>query len=85
VLLCRRKKINGSGSRNEDGDGIFSVKSCYNILSRLVTPNTVLSSLDSFVLKNIWKILAPSKVCVFAWQAILDKIPSRINSLAEGL
>jgi hypothetical protein len=69
----------------EDGDGIFSVKSCYNLLSRLVTPKTALSSLDSFVLKNIWKCSAPSKVCAFAWQTILHKIPSRINLYRRGM
>ncbi|MCI22238.1 F-box family protein, partial [Trifolium medium] len=69
----------------EEGDGMFSVKSCYNLLSRLVTPNLPLSGLDSFVFNYIWKSSAPSKVCAFTWQAILDKIPSRINLSRHGV
>jgi hypothetical protein len=69
----------------EDGDGTFSVKSCYNLLSRLASNNTGLSRLDCFVINNIWKSSASSKVCAFAWQAILDKIPLRFNLSRRGV
>jgi hypothetical protein len=69
----------------EAGDGVFSVKSCYNLLSRLVSNNSGLSSLDCFVFKNIWRSSAPSKVCAFAWQATIDKIPSRVNLAHRGI
>jgi hypothetical protein len=69
----------------EADDGVFSVKSCYNLLSRLVSNNSGLSSLDCFVFKNIWRSLAPTKVCAFAWQATIDKIPSRVNLAHRGI
>jgi hypothetical protein len=69
----------------EDDDGIFSVKSCYNLLARLDSSFLQPSGFDSFVFKHIWKSLAPSKVCAFTWQVMLDKIPSRINLSRRGI
>jgi hypothetical protein len=69
----------------EADDGVFSVKSCYNLFSRLVFNNSGLSSLDCFVFKNIWRSSAPRKVCAFAWQATIDKIPSRVNLAHRGV
>ncbi|MCH80892.1 putative non-LTR retroelement reverse transcriptase [Trifolium medium] len=40
---------------SEEDDGIFLVKSCYNLLSRLHTPQTGMSTLHQFVFQNIWK------------------------------
>ncbi|KAK2421555.1 cyanogenic beta-glucosidase [Trifolium repens] len=62
-----------------------SLKSCYNFLSRSDSSNLLLSDVECFVFKNIWKSLAPSKVCGFAWQAILDRIPSRFNLSRRGV
>ncbi|MCI36919.1 hypothetical protein A2U01_0058143, partial [Trifolium medium] len=34
---------------------------------------------DEFVFTNFWKCGAPSKVCVFSWQMLLDRIQTTDN------
>jgi hypothetical protein len=33
----------------------------------------------------VWKSWAPSKVIVFSWQLLLDRIPSRSNLIRRGV
>jgi hypothetical protein len=69
----------------EDGDGNFSVKSCYNMLVRLETPALLPTGLENSTFLRNWKSSAPSKVCAFAWQVFLDRIPSRVNLAFRGV
>ncbi|GAU46233.1 hypothetical protein TSUD_34180 [Trifolium subterraneum] len=60
-----------------ESSGLFSVKSCYNILlnTRQIT------SLDSNVLhaiNQLWRNDISSKVLVFSWRWLLDMLPTRV-------
>jgi hypothetical protein len=65
--------------------GIFSMKSCYNLLSRLVTPYTgcqVWIVLFSKIRGKVWH----RPRCVrFLGNAILDGIPTRMNLFRRGV
>ncbi|MCH82343.1 LINE-1 reverse transcriptase like, partial [Trifolium medium] len=39
----------------------------------------VMEPLEQFVFAKIWKCAAPSKVCAFSWQLLLDRNPSKDN------
>jgi hypothetical protein len=56
--------------------GIFSVKSCYNFLLVKYQP-AVLDSEMLEVLKSLWKNDLPSKVLVFGWRLLLQRLPTR--------
>jgi hypothetical protein len=70
---------------NPDVDGGFSVKSLYVYLARELLPQNTLSQSAQFAFKHIWKTAVPSKVCAFAWQLLLDKIPTRRNLCRRGI
>ncbi|XP_045802786.1 uncharacterized protein LOC123896448 [Trifolium pratense] len=58
-----------------DTSGLFSVKSCYQVLLE----NSEIIVLDSNVLtaiKHLWRNDAPSKVLVFGWRLFLDRLPT---------
>jgi hypothetical protein len=59
-----------------DQIGIFSVKSCYSILldQRQVD---VVDSDRLEALKKLWRNDVPSKVLVFAWGLLIDRLPTR--------
>jgi hypothetical protein len=57
----------------------FSVKSLYLYLEHLVLPQHMLSLLQAFSFRTIWKSAVPSKVGAFAWQLFLDRIPTKQN------
>jgi hypothetical protein len=66
-------------------DGRYSVKSAY---SSLLKGLQVLGIPQGEVLQavsRVWKSWAPSKVIVFPWQFLLDRIPSRSNLLRRGV
>ncbi|GAU18667.1 hypothetical protein TSUD_125000 [Trifolium subterraneum] len=65
-----------SWSWRHDSSEIFSVKSAYLMLTSGVVHNGV----DS-LLARVWKSWAPSKVIVFSWQLLLDRVPTRQNLL----
>jgi hypothetical protein len=70
---------------NPDVVGGFSVKTLYIHLERVLVPHAILSHSAQFVFKHIWKTAVPSKVCVLAWQLVLDKIPTRENLCRRGI
>ncbi|MCH80013.1 LINE-1 reverse transcriptase like, partial [Trifolium medium] len=57
------------------GDGIqgFTVNSAFLLLENLVPNRRVLEPTEELVFDNLWKSAAPSKVCAFSWQLILDR------------
>ncbi|GAU45061.1 hypothetical protein TSUD_198490 [Trifolium subterraneum] len=65
-----------SWSWRHDSTGTYSVKSAYMVLSA----GSVASDLDS-LLARVWKSWAPSKVIVFSWKLLQDRVPSRPNLL----
>jgi hypothetical protein len=59
-----------------DQIGIFSVKSCYSIL----LDQRQVDAVDSDrleALKKLWRNDVPSKVLVFAWRLLIDRLPTR--------
>jgi hypothetical protein len=70
---------------NPDVVGGYSVKTLYIHLERVSVPHAILSHSAQFVFKHIWKTAVPSKVCVLAWQLVLDKIPTRENLCRRGI
>ncbi|KAK2372069.1 hypothetical protein QL285_073251 [Trifolium repens] len=63
----------------DNGDEGFTVKSCYD---RLRVDSTVGGAADPllvFVFSNVWKCAAPSKVCAFSWQLLLNRIATKDN------
>jgi hypothetical protein len=68
-----------------EADGVFSVKSCYSLLSRRVLPLVDIPVVQKFVFQRIWKSGAPLKVNAFSWQALIDKIPSKSNLFRRGV
>jgi hypothetical protein len=69
----------------EDAGGVFTVKSCYNLLSISAASALVLSSEQQFVFRGIWKSAAPLKAIAFSWQALTGKIATRSNLLRRGV
>jgi hypothetical protein len=63
----------------EDFDEGFSVRSCYLLLFGKFRGPRDLDECVEFAVSNVWKCGAPSKVCAFSWQALLDRIPSKEN------
>jgi hypothetical protein len=57
----------------------FSVSDCYKILYQKLREPCVLDSCSGFSFSSIWKSGVPSKVSAFAWQLLLDRIPTKDN------
>jgi hypothetical protein len=61
-----------------DSTRFFFVKSAYSILERASRVEAALSALSGPVLSSkVWKFWAASKVIVFSWKLLQNKIPSR--------
>ncbi|CAJ2647994.1 unnamed protein product [Trifolium pratense] len=56
--------------------GIFSVKSAYIFLHSRLAPIHLASDLI-YALRKLWKNDVPSKVGVFGWRLLLEKLPTR--------
>lgn len=65
--------------KSEDS-GAFSVKSACAKLEDLVLRDDVWREEEKGVFANLWKSPAPSKVVVFTWRTLLNRIP-RISNL----
>jgi len=66
-------------------DGQYSVKSAYSVLLRRLPASSALVGDSLQAVSQILKSGAPSKVIVFSWQLILDRIPTRFNLLRRGV
>ena len=64
--------------------GSYSVKTGYQLLCKSEM-NSLPSSLDSEVIKRLWKdiwwLKVPNKVKVFLWRACLSAFPTKVNLL----
>jgi hypothetical protein len=62
-----------------NGGADFTVKSTYGAIVKLFVPMDPIELSDSKAFSSLWKCFAPSKVRVFAWQLLLQRIPTRLN------
>lgn len=62
-----------------EDNGIFSVKSAYLRLEDLVLREDRWREDEKRVFKGLWDCSAPSKVVAFAWKALLNRIPTKVN------
>jgi hypothetical protein len=60
-------------------DVLFSVKSAYLVLVDKVRLQRTLSGIDFVNLARVWDSWATSKVIIFSWQLLQDRIPIRQN------
>jgi hypothetical protein len=63
----------------------FTANSAYLLLAAEYIPPVERDLVFHFVFKNLWKCGAPSKVCAFAWQLLLDRIPTKDNLLKRRI
>jgi hypothetical protein len=68
-----------------NGGGDFTVKSTYWSVVNLFVPMDPVGLIESKAFSSLWKSGAPSKVLAFAWQLLLDKIPTRHNLLRRQI
>jgi hypothetical protein len=64
--------------------GLFTVNSCYKMLIQ----SSNMASLDPNVLdaiQNLWKNDVPTKVNIFGWRLLLDKLPTRAALQHRGI
>jgi hypothetical protein len=66
-------------------DGMFSVKSTYEFLGTIFSPEPSFGEEELRVLNNIWKSPAPSKVIAFSWKLLRNRIPTRLNLVHRGI
>jgi hypothetical protein len=65
-------------------DGVFTVKSAYSSLQE----RNELPTLDDdklSALKKLWKNNIPSKVSIFGWRLLLEKLPTRVALFHRGV
>jgi hypothetical protein len=70
-------------SFNDGGE--FTVKSTYGAVLSLFVSLDPIGLVDSKAFGALWKCLAPSKVKAFAWQLLLNRIPTRQNLLRRQI
>jgi hypothetical protein len=64
--------------------GTFSVRSYYSVLIELQSVLALAAPILA-ALKKLWKIDVPSKVLVFGWRFILDRLPTRLALNHRGI
>jgi hypothetical protein len=62
-----------------DPNGFFTVSSAYNLLVKELRTSDGLTPDVALVFEQIWESQAPSKVIVFSWQLLYDRIPTKCN------
>jgi hypothetical protein len=67
------------------GGGEFTVNLMYHHLYKRFSPSPYLALASAGSLAKVWKSWAPSKVIVFSWQALLGRLPTRINLARRGV
>ncbi|MCH82598.1 F-box family protein [Trifolium medium] len=70
---------------NFASDGCFSVKSAFDSISKDLIDVPPLTTLEVRTFSKIWESPAPSKVIVFSWQLLYDRVPTKSNLLARGI
>ncbi|PNX67260.1 ribonuclease H, partial [Trifolium pratense] len=60
-----------------DRNGMFSVKSCYSFLSSS-TQVLMREANETEALFRLWKSDVPSKINVFGWRLLLNRLPTRM-------
>ncbi|MCH96298.1 F-box family protein [Trifolium medium] len=63
----------------------FTVNECYVLLQQKYGVLSVLDPVAEFAFTNLWKCGAPSKVCAFSWQLLLDRIQTKDNLFKRGI
>jgi hypothetical protein len=63
----------------------FTVNSAYLLLVDEYRPPVLGDPVMDLVFKYLWKCGAPSKVCSFSWQLLLDRIPTKDNLLKRRI
>ena len=69
-----RAHIGDHWMREADSSGQYSVRSAYSLLRQHVAEEV---QVEEF--RELWKLKVPSKVAVFAWRLLKDKLPTRDN------
>jgi hypothetical protein len=69
---------------NQNPEEVFSVKSAHDLLVEL-GDNPILSAWELKIFSIIWESPAPSKVIVFSWQLIHDRLPTKDNLSSRGV
>ncbi|KAK2414852.1 hypothetical protein QL285_037392 [Trifolium repens] len=70
---------------NPDVEGCFSVKSTYSLLCKELNDDAELMVTSNTVFEQLWKSQAPSKIIVFSWQVLHNRIPTRDNLMRRGI
>jgi hypothetical protein len=70
--------------------GLFSVQSAYTVLmtNHVHSNNNDLAALDDdkvLALQKLWKNNVPSKVSIFGWRLLLEKLPTRESLFHKGI
>ncbi|XP_058759392.1 uncharacterized protein LOC131632671 [Vicia villosa] len=73
-----------SVSWRPDKEGIFSVKSCYEILCSNLIPFGPEGEFDK-ALMLVWKVEAPLKSKAFIWRSFINRIPTRGALYRKGI
>jgi hypothetical protein len=63
----------------------FTVNSAYLLLVAEYIPRIDVDPTKDLVFKFLWKCGAPSKVCAFSWQLLLDRIQTKDNLLKRRI
>jgi hypothetical protein len=64
--------------------GVFTVKSTYMYLLYRSGPDQLEPSVEQ-ALKKLWKANVPSKVGIFGWRLLIDKLPTRDALFRKGI
>jgi hypothetical protein len=87
-LLLNQVSLSQEGDRWvwKPGDGgLFSVKSTFLLVSKLMDTGDVINPEAMSAFKVIWKCSAPSKVSALVWKVLHDRIPTKRNLVNRGV
>ncbi|GKV00746.1 hypothetical protein SLEP1_g13385 [Rubroshorea leprosula] len=82
ALLDNTQPVQDQNDRWEwkhDKEGVYVVKTTYNLLSSNNGRD------KAWIHKRIWSRLIPTKVSAFTWQALQDRLPTKINLFRRGI
>ncbi|XP_058733669.1 uncharacterized protein LOC131605314 [Vicia villosa] len=67
-----------------EGDGVYTVASSYEACVKVLVESSDLQ-LDMAAMNLIWETFVPSKIHVFGWRALRNRLPSREQLAARGI